>query len=201
MIENPAENQERWRNTPVPERIDIFMAWLGSTCNKESLFIVDDIEAFGYSEIQTILKYPAYHTMISTRDSNLKWTGRYFQEIRLPPVAYGATVKILESTLEELSCNPIYRNGLDLVARRVLGHPLAARNAISFIIERLATYDSPSVEFSDLFDRHDPEERKTFFDFCFEGRSLWDSFDLSLKRLVLQENHQTALCGHINLAL
>ncbi|RBA12697.1 hypothetical protein FPRO05_04147 [Fusarium proliferatum] len=193
MLENPTENQERWRNTPVPERIDIFMTWLGNRCNKDSLFIVDDIEAFGYSTIPTILKYPAHHTLISTRDSNLKWTGRYFQDFRLPPLDYGATLKILESTLEELSCNPIYRNGLDLVAHRVQGHPLAARNAMSFIIEHLATYDSPSIEFSDLFDRDDPEERKTFLDFSFEGRSLWDSFNLSRKRLSLQENHQAAL--------
>lgn len=193
MIQSPAENQERWRNTPVSERVDIFMKWLGQECNKDSLFIIDDIEVFGYSKIPTILQYPAHHTLISTRDSNLKWTGRSFQELRLPPVDYTATMGILKSTLAELSHNPIYRNGLDRVARRVQGHPLAARNAMSFITERLATYDSPSTEFSDLFDRDDPEERKTFLKFRFEGRSLWGTFDLSLKRLALQENHQTAV--------
>jgi hypothetical protein len=192
MIEDPTENQERWRSTPVSERIQIFLTWLGQACNKESLFIVDDIEAFGYSKIPVILKYPAHHALVSTRDSNLIRTDRQFREFRLPPLGYVDTIRILESTLQDLSRDPVYRNGLDLVARRVQGHPLAARNAIPFIMEYLPTYDSPNTAFSDLFHSDDPEERKKFLEFSFEGRSLWGAFNTSLERLELHENPESA---------
>ncbi|KAF4946474.1 hypothetical protein FGADI_11112 [Fusarium gaditjirri] len=192
MIENPGENQERWRNTPVSERIDIFMKWLGAACNKDSLFIVDDIEAFGYTKIPTILGYPAHHALVSTRDSNLIWTGRYFREFRLPPLGYIDTVKILERTLESLSRDSTYRNDLDLVAHRVQGHPLAARNAMPFIMQYLPTYDSPNAAFADLFASDDPEERKLFLKFNFEDRSLWAAFNTSLERLEFQKDHLSA---------
>lgn len=192
MIENPGENQERWRNTPVSERIDIFLKWLGQACNRESLFIVDDIEAFGYSTIPIILNYPAHHALVSTRDSNLKLANRHFREFRLPPLGQVDTIKILESTLESLSEDPIYQNDLGLVARQVQGHPLAARNAIPFIIEHFFTSDSPNTAFADLLVSDDPEERKTFLKFSFEGRSLWAAFDTSLERLELQGDHHSA---------
>lgn len=192
MIENPGENQERWRNTPVSERIDIFLKWLGQACNRESLFIVDDIEAFGYSKIPTILDYPAHHALVSTRDSNLKLVNRHFREFRLLPLGQVDTIKILESTLESLSEDPIYHIDLGLVARQVQGHPLAARNAIPFIIEHFFTYNSPNTAFADLMVSDDPEERKTFLKFSFEGRSLWAAFDTSLERLELQGDHHSA---------
>ncbi|KAF5713070.1 hypothetical protein FMUND_8089 [Fusarium mundagurra] len=192
MIEDPGENQEWWRNTPVAERIQIFFTWLGDTCNKDSLFIIDDIEAFGYSKIPVILRYPARHTLISTRDSNLKRVDRVFRELRLSPLGHDDTVRILQSTLESLSADPAIWNDLGTIARTIQGHPLAARNAIPFAIEYLATYESPSAEFSKLFEIQDPEERRVFLKFSFEGRSLWDAFDTSLERLEQQENPQNA---------
>ncbi|KAL9565577.1 hypothetical protein ACKAV7_009759 [Fusarium commune] len=192
MMEGPAENQERWRSTPVAERIQIFIAWLGDRCNRESLFIIDDIEAFGYSNISVILKYPAQHTLISTRDSNLKRADRVFREVRLSPLGHDDTVRILQSTLESLSANPVFSDGLGSIARTIQGHPLAARNAIPFAMDYLVTYESPSAAFSQLFESQDPEERRVFLEFNFEGRSLWEAFDTSLERLELQENTQSA---------
>ncbi|KAF4338455.1 eukaryotic translation initiation factor 3 [Fusarium beomiforme] len=192
MIDNPAVNQERWRSTPVSERIQIFTAWLGDACNKESLFIIDDIEAFGYSSIPTILKYPAHHALVSTRDSNLVRTDRDFRELRLSPLNSGDTTRFLKRTLDNLSSNSASWNGLDSIARIVQGHPLAARNAIPFIWEYLSTYDSPSGAFLDLLNSQDPDERKLFFHFSFEGRSLWDAFNTSLERLELQDNPDNA---------
>ncbi|KAG9508316.1 hypothetical protein J7337_001880 [Fusarium musae] len=192
MIENLGDNQERWRRTPVTERIDMFLKWLGEAWNKESLFIVDDIEAFGYSKIPTILKYPAHHALVSTRDSNMMWTGRSFREIRLPPLEDVDTIKLLEHTLENLLGDPTYRNDLDLVAYRLHGHPLAARNAIPFIMSYLSTYDNPNAAFADLFSSNDPEERKLFLKFNFEGRSLWATFNTSLERLESRGDYQSA---------
>ncbi|KAG5762937.1 hypothetical protein H9Q72_008949 [Fusarium xylarioides] len=192
MIEGPAENQERWRSTPVAERIQIFIAWLGDRCNRDSLFIIDDIEAFGYSKIPVILKYPARHTLISTRDSNLKRADRVFRELRLSPLGHDDTVRILQSTLESLSAGPAFLDGLGSIARTVQGHPLAARNAIPFAMDYLATYESPGAAFSQLFEVQDPEERRVFLEFNFEGRSLWEVFHTSLERLELQQNPQNA---------
>ncbi|KAF5659795.1 hypothetical protein FCIRC_12351 [Fusarium circinatum] len=169
MIQDPVTNQDRWRSTPVSERIQIFITWLGDICNKDSLFIIDDVEAFGYSKIPMIIKYPAHHVIVSTRDSNLKGANRDFQEIRLPPLGHHDTVKVLQSTLGNLSAEPAYWKGLDSVSHRIQGHPLAARNAIVFMMEYLATYDIPSSAFTDLFESTDPEDRKTFLEFSFEG--------------------------------
>ncbi|TVY69839.1 Protein SERAC1 [Fusarium oxysporum f. sp. cubense] len=162
MIEGSAENQERWRSTPVAERVQIFIAWLGDTCNKDSIFIIDDIEAFGYSKIPVILRYPAQHVLISTRDSNLIRADRVFRELRSSPLGHDDTVRILQSTLESLSANPVFWDSLGSIARRIQGHPLAARNAIPFAMEYLATYKSPGAAFSELFESQDPEERKVF---------------------------------------
>jgi hypothetical protein len=192
MIEDPGENQERWRSTPVDERIQIFITWLGDSCNRESLFIIDDIEAFGYPKIPVILKYPAQHTLISTRDSNLKRVDRVFRELRLSPLGHDDTVRILKSTLEGLPADPAFWNDLGSIARTIQGHPLAARNAIPFVMDYLATYDSPSKAFSQLLEVQDPEERRVFLEFSFEGRSLWEAFDTSLERLKLQQNSQNA---------
>lgn len=192
MIEGLAENQERWRSTPVAERVQIFIAWLGDTCNKDSIFIIDDIEAFGYSKIPVILRYPAQHVLISTRDSNLIRADRVFRELRLSPLGHDDTVRILQSTLESLSANPTFWDSLGSIACRIQGHPLAARNAIPFAMQHLATYEIPTAAFSELFESQDPEERKIFLEFNFEGRSLWEAFDTSLERLELQENSQSA---------
>ncbi|KAF5982761.1 hypothetical protein FBULB1_4151 [Fusarium bulbicola] len=192
MIQDPVTNQDRWRSTPVSERIQIFITWLGDICNKDSLFIIDDVEGFGYSEIPMIIKYPAHHVIVSTRDSNSKGANRDFQEVRLPPLGHHDTVKVLQSTLENLSAEPAYWKGLDSVSHRIQGYPLAARNAIVFMMEYLATYDMPSSAFTDLFESPDPEDRKTFLQFSFEGRSLWDAFHASLERLELRPNHQSA---------
>ncbi|KAH7190862.1 hypothetical protein DER44DRAFT_707818 [Fusarium oxysporum] len=193
MIDNPAVNQERWRTTPVSERIQIFTAWLGDACNKESLFIIDDIEAFGYPKISTILKYPAHHALVSTRDSNLMRTDRDFQEFRLSPLNNEDTIGVLQDTLKRLSWKGVSRTELNSIAHRIRGHPLAARNAIPFIMEHLSTYESPTAAFLDLFESHDPEERKLFLEFSFEGRSLWGAFDTSLERLGLQESSDSAI--------
>ncbi|KAM0083609.1 hypothetical protein ACKRZS_004194 [Fusarium odoratissimum] len=191
MIEDPSVNQERWRSTPVSERIQIFITWLGDACNKESIFMVDDIEAFGYSKIPIILKYPANHIMVSTRDSNLVRTDRDFRDFRLPPLGRVETMNIINSTLNILSSDPASWNGLDLIARRVQGHPLAARNSIPFIMEHLSTFESPAAAFLDMLDSQYPEERKLFLEFSFEGRSLWEAFDASLKRLELHNDPQS----------
>ncbi|KAF5254431.1 hypothetical protein FANTH_689 [Fusarium anthophilum] len=192
MLESPADNQERWRSTPINERIQIFIEWLGDRCNRDSLFIIDDIEAFGYSQIPIILKYPAQHILISTRDSNLKRADRDFRELRLSPLSHDDTIRILKSTLTSLSADSAFWDNLDTIASTIQGHPLAARNVIPFMIEYLATYDNPGAKFSDLFRIQDPEERKVFLQFSFEGRSLWEAFESSLQRLELQENHESA---------
>ncbi|KAF4450191.1 hypothetical protein F53441_6625 [Fusarium austroafricanum] len=192
MIDNPEMNQERWRDASVSERIQIFTSWLGHVCNKESLFIIDDIEAFGYSSIPTILQYPAQHAIISTRDSNFIRTDREFREFRLPPLGNEDTVRILQNTLNSLSSSVPLRE-LGSIAHRVQGHPLAARNAIPFIMDRLSTYEDPIAAFLDLFESHDLEERRLFLEFSFEGRSLWGAFDTSLERLKLQENQRNAV--------
>lgn len=203
MTAEPVVNQERWRNTSIPERIQIFMNWLGHARNKKSILIVDDIEAFGYSNTRSILKYPVQHLLVSTSDSNLIGMGRDYQEVRLSPLGNDDVMSILRDTLDSLrrggNFSPglgskLSRSALKSIARTLHGHPLAARNAISFINQDLPTLEDPSAAFVEMFDSYDPEERRRFLEHhTAEDISLWDAFDKSLQRLRLQKQTDNAI--------
>lgn len=186
MFDGPTEIWERWGTITTTERVQIFISWLGDVCNKESLLIIDDVEAFGYSNIELILKYPAWHIVVSTRDSELMRSDRHCEEVQLSGLSNDETVKILLNTLSLIN-SPIkwssHPDDLKPIADKIQGHPLAARNAISFILTQLSTYSDPFAEFLNLLDNSSPEDREAYFKYTFEGRSLSDAFHTSLDRL------------------
>lgn len=186
MFDGPTGGWERWGATTATERVQIFLNWLGDACNKESLLIIDDLEAFGYSNIELILKYPAWHIVVSTRDSELMRSDRHCEEVQLSCLSNDETIKVLVNTFFRINSpmkRPFHPNELKPIADKIQGHPLAARNAISFILTQLSTYSDPFVEFLNLLDNSNPEDRKAYFKYMFEGRSLWDAFHTSLDRL------------------
>ncbi|KAM5344940.1 hypothetical protein ACJ41O_010802 [Fusarium nematophilum] len=196
MIEDSNVNWERWQRTPTPERIQIFVNWLGEDCNRDSLLILDDAELFGAASIQAALKYPAWHIVMSTRDSNIRWTDREFRDIRLPPLTLSDTVSILEGWLNKLQEDEIEilpRKDLGSLAQVVHGHPLAAQNAVPFLIDHFATSDNAIEEFVRLFEHGNLDEKEVFFKFRAKDRSLWDAFNASLKQLALQEDSESAV--------
>jgi hypothetical protein len=196
MIDNPLVNWERWSNSSIPERVQTFLTWLGNTCNKDSLLAIDDIETFGQSNVQTILKYPAWHIVVSTRHSDLTSKDREFREIRLQTLGNDDTVSILSSAMNLLApgeLGPFSEAGLESIARTVHGHPLAACIAIPFIVDRLATYEDPIEAFLGVLKSRDPEELRTFLDFKLDGLSLRGAFETSMERLQFQEKSSEAM--------
>lgn len=186
MFDGPTGSWERWGSTTATERVQIFINWLGDVCNKDSLLIIDDVEAFGYSNIELILKYPAWHIVVSTRDSELMRSDRHCEEVQISCLNNDETMKVLLNTFSLINSpikRPFHPNDLKPIADKIQGHPLAARNAISFILTQLSTYSDPFAEFLNLLDNSDPEDREAYFKYTFEGRSLWDAFHTSLERL------------------
>ncbi|KAM0434040.1 hypothetical protein ACHAPT_003984 [Fusarium lateritium] len=196
MIENPNINWERWRQTETAERIQIFVDWLGKDFNKDSLLVMDDAEIFGAASIQAALKYPAWHIIMSTRDSNLKGPGRESRDLRLAPLTAEDTASLLQNSLNNFSQEDSELfDGQDLerLARAVHGHPLAAQNVIPFLLDYLGTFDDPTEEFVRIINNGTGEERKIFFTFVTRDRSLWDAFNSSLELLKQKEGSENAV--------
>jgi hypothetical protein len=57
-IVRTAEHRESWRRVSPSERADAFYTWIGDPCNKDSLLVIDDLESFGESAMQTIREWP-----------------------------------------------------------------------------------------------------------------------------------------------
>ncbi|KAJ3458216.1 hypothetical protein MRS44_012325 [Fusarium solani] len=196
MIENPNINWERWRRTETPERIQIFVDWLGKDFNKDSLLIMDDAEIFGAASIQAALKYPAWHIVMSTRDSNLKGPGRESQDLRLAPLTVNDTALLLQNSLHSLSPEDsqlLDEQDFQRLSRAIQGHPLAAQNVIPFLLEYLGTFDDPTEEFVRILGNGTGEERRIFFKFAARDRSLWDAFNSSLELLKQKEGSENAV--------
>ncbi|KAJ3538330.1 hypothetical protein NM208_g5949 [Fusarium decemcellulare] len=196
MIENPNINWERWLRTPIAERIQIFLSWLGKDFNKESLLILDDAEVFGAASIQAALKYPAWHVVMSTRDSNLRGGNRKCLDLPLSPLTSHATTLILKDTMKDLDQDVLSQfSGQDIqsLAQAVQGHPLAAQNVIPFLLRYLINVEHPTRDFIRILNRGSQGEKKVFFNFKEKDRSLWDAFNSSLQLLKQQEDSENAV--------
>ncbi|KAF4462683.1 hypothetical protein FALBO_10506 [Fusarium albosuccineum] len=196
MIENPNINWERWLRSPVAERIQIFLSWLGKDFNKDSLLILDDAEVFGAASIQAALKYPAWHVVMSTRDSNLRGGKRKCRDLPLSPLTSDATALILKDTMQDLDRDVSRRfSGRDIrsLAQAVHGHPLAAQNVIPFLLRYLINVENPTKDFIRILNRGSLGEKKVFFNFKEKDRSLWDAFNSSLQLLKRQEDSENAV--------
>ncbi|KAF5012463.1 hypothetical protein FDECE_1515 [Fusarium decemcellulare] len=204
MIENPEINWRRWQHTPTAERIQIFISWLGKDFNKDSLLILDDAEVFGAAAIQAALRYPVWHMVMSTRDSNLRGAGRNFCDLRLSPLTSDATSLILKDTIkdemksameDEMEDEMKRFSGKDIqsLAEAVHGHPLAAQNVIPFLLRYLINVKNPTKDFIRILNRGSQAEKKVFFKFKQKDRSLWDAFNNSLQLLKQQEDSENAV--------
>ncbi|KIL85349.1 eukaryotic translation initiation factor 3 protein [Fusarium avenaceum] len=186
LIENPNVNWEHWQRTSIAERIQIFVSWLGEECNRSALLVLDDAEIFDAASIQSALRFPAWHIVMSTRNSILRGTGRDNQDIRLQPLDEGDTVSLLKSLSENLDQDQprlIAPEDCQPLAKIVAGHPLAAQNVIPFLLDILGTCNRPVEEFVRIFTSGTMSERRVFFEFSPHDTSLWDVFSSSLEQL------------------
>jgi hypothetical protein len=174
-IVRTAEHRESWRRVSPSESADAFYTWIGDPCNKDSLLVIDDLEAFGESAMQTIRERPVWHIVISTRDSDLGEDDEDILKLRLERLGDNDVISILENRhnlLGQQDATLFRQRDLESLAPLVHGHPMAARAIIRFILNRLATFDNPSKEFLDMFTCKDFERRKAFLQFKTDGSRL-----------------------------
>jgi hypothetical protein len=96
-IVRTAEHRESWRRVSPSERADAFYTWIGDPCNKDSLLVIDDLESFGESAMQTIREWPVWHIVISTRDSDLGEDDEDILKFRLERLGDNNVISILEN--------------------------------------------------------------------------------------------------------
>jgi hypothetical protein len=194
MIENPLLNREIWRTTPSIERVQIFIKWLGNPCNEKALLVIDDLDAYeDPDEINKVLTCPARNIIVSTRNSDLRGTYRRFEELRVSQLDLDSTVSIMNGMINDSESELFTPDGLNVIARVIHGHPLAARLVIPFIVERFGTYENPAQEFVELFKSSDSTVREIFWNFkSDDGLSLWDSFKVSYDRLKRRDKDGSA---------
>lgn len=186
LIENPDVNWDQWQRTPIAERIQIFVSWLGEECNRNVLLVLDDAEIFDAASIQSALRFPAWHIVMSTRNSILRGSGRDIQDIRLQPLDEVDTVSLLKSLSKKLDKDQprlIKAEDCQPLAKIVAGHPLAAQNVIPFLLDFLGTFNRPVEEFVRIFTSGTMSERRVFFEFSPHDISLWSAFNSSLEQL------------------
>jgi hypothetical protein len=194
MMENPLLNREIWRTTPSIERVQIFIKWLGNPCNEKALLVIDDLDAYeDPDEINKVLTCPARNIIVSTRNSDLRGTYRRFEELRVSQLDLDSTISLMDGMINDTESELFTPDGLKAVARVIHGHPLAARLAIPFIVERFGTYENPAQEFVRLFNSSDSTAREIFWNFkSDDGLSLWDSFQVSYDRLKRRDKDGSA---------
>ncbi|CAJ0552269.1 Ff.00g062480.m01.CDS01 [Fusarium sp. VM40] len=196
LIENRDVNSEQWQRTPVAERIQVFVSWLGEECNRNSLLVLDDAEIFDAASIQAALRFPAWHVVMSTRNSILRGTGRDIQDIRLQPLDEGDTVSLLKSlskSLDHYQPTVVTAEDCQPLAKIIAGHPLAAQNVIPFLLDFLGTFNRPVEEFVRIFTSGTMSERRVFFEFSPHDISLWDAFSSSLEQLKRSRDSEKAV--------
>jgi hypothetical protein len=195
-IEDPFRRREIWKTMSLSDRLEAFNSWLDRSCNEEVLLIVDDLNAFGQSDVDKILDSLAQKVIVSTRQPELGWIEeRQFTEIQLPELDIGSVVNIMESKLRPSRLKPPKPEDLISIAYTLHGHPLAASLVIPFISQYLAKQDDPAGAFVKLFKSSNSAEREQFFKFNMQGRSLslWESFEISYTRLRDNSGRATAL--------
>ncbi|KAF5671213.1 AAA ATPase domain-containing protein [Fusarium heterosporum] len=196
LIENPKSSGAQWRQTSIAERIQIFVSWLGHDCNKDSILVMDGAEIFSPASIQNALRIPAWHIIMSTRNSKLRGADREIRDIRLRPLDEHDTILLLKNAFrnsehddETLITEADYQS----LARVIAGHPTAAHNLVPFLLEYLGTSLNPSQEFVKTFTSGSLTERKVFFDFAPHGTSLWNIFHSSLEQLKTYDDAESAI--------
>jgi hypothetical protein len=186
------ERREIWSAYQPSKRVEAFKAWLGLPENRQSLFIIDDLDGFEQVEsIKTALPRGVDNLIFATRKPGLRVQRvRTYFPLRMSPMKLWETVDLMEDFLDKGGYNDdgtvLGRKELEMIARVVYGHPTSALNAVSYIVELILPEmtDSPGDVFIERLINTDHEARRVFLEYepDFET-SILQTFEQSRKRL------------------
>jgi hypothetical protein len=179
-----------WRDLPPPERIRAFRDWLGTQENDQSLFIVDDIDGLMTDDaIEAAIPSEAKVVLYSTRDPTILRDFRPADE-QIPISTMDddemmALMRLLLNHSIYLRQDPLAEESLELVAKAVQGHALAACRAVQYIDHVISqTSESPIATFLKIMKGSNWKARKEYVEFKPRASySIMETFELSLKRL------------------
>jgi len=202
MLENKQLNWKVWQALSLSERLKTFYDWLGKECNRGSLLIIDDLDAFNDADIQKALHCEAHHVIVSTRNSILRLSPRerYSNDVPISRMDDEDLISIMrESGLDE-ELELFTEKDLQAIATLCHGHPFAASLVVPFVVEHLTSYDDPAKELVRRFKSSDPHARQTFLNFKLGGMSgsLWSSFEKSFALLHGESSPAATLFGFLS---
>jgi len=167
-----------------------FKAWLGTSENEHSIFIVDDLDGLrNDTAIDNALPREAPFILFSTRDpSIIEGIREDCTEIFIPAMESSEVIQLMKAVKNRLAGShpALMTEELASLETVVKGHPQAAWLAISYIVsQRTENTKLSSVEaFLAMFEGQDWKARKEFLEYQIRLRpSIKATFDISLARL------------------
>jgi hypothetical protein len=188
------ERAEIWSTYGPAERVAAFTSWIQRPENRQSIFMVDDVESLGSSSEATPAALPieATNIIVSTRVPGFRVPRKQNFSFRLSPMKLGETVTLMEAFIErggyneERSTPILTPQELVVIAKVVYGHPLSALHAVDYIVHNHLNEDGvrPGEAFINELNTRDHEVRRRFLDYHpnFEI-SIMENFEQSRARL------------------
>jgi hypothetical protein len=188
------ERAEIWSTYGPTKRVAAFTSWLQLPENRQSIFMVDDVEGLGSSSkvIPAALPIEATNIIVSTRIPGFRVLRKQNFLFRLSPMELRETVGLMEAFIErggyneERSTPILTPQELVVIAKVVHGHALSALRAVDYIVHNHLNEDGvrPGEAFINELNTRDYELRRRFLDYRpnFEI-SIMENFEQSQARL------------------
>jgi hypothetical protein len=177
-----------WNAMSPDQKVEAFKLWLGEPENNNCLFIVDDLDKLrDVQPLASALPSHAKNVFISTRRPNIveEVQGKTFS-LRLNLMTTDEIVSIMNSLLRRYEFDCCLLDQLKPIAEAVHGHPLAASNAIKYIVWILSLLPgkSPAQRFIEMMNNSDYDARRRFLDYKPPGApSIMETYLSSQLRL------------------
>ncbi|TVY82809.1 Protein SERAC1 [Lachnellula suecica] len=185
-----------WNAESSEDKVERFKRWLQEPENAQALFLLDDLDVLQDSAMMAhALPCEAQNILYTTRNPVYREANvRERHQIRIPPMTLEGTLQIMEdvraSERDDFAADSDLndRETLVSVATAVHGHPLAAANAMKYIVRILSLGNDTSAgqDFVAKMTSTEFEERRLFLDFrphMERPSSIMETFRVSRKRL------------------
>ncbi|KAH8796956.1 hypothetical protein F5882DRAFT_476629 [Hyaloscypha sp. PMI_1271] len=198
-----------WSNESAEDKVRKFKIWLKDPENANALFLLDDMDGIQLlehrenafpDEAKTILyttRNPVFH-----KDSI-----RSRHKVRLSAMEEGDTLKLIEGIRSQERDD--YDKDADLydratlleIAKAVQGHPLAASNAVKYVIRVVSQYKEATAgqRFVEMLKSNKYEDRCRFLDYRPDSASLMETFKVSQERLPKPNGQALAMTNFLSL--
>ena len=182
-----------WHNQSSEDKIERFKAWLSEPENSQSLFLLDDLDGLQDLDVRAAaLPSEANNILYTSRNPVFREPGiRSRHPVRLSLMPLEDIVTVMEDVRDserddyEKDADIYDKETLVAIANAVHGHPLAASNAMKYIIQvgSLEKAKSAGRDFVAKLEGLDFVSRRNFLDFNPQPSSIMENFRVSQRRL------------------